>query len=76
MFDKLLEIIFPPVCGFCGKLCKEWICDSCEFKLNVNLRVQTYQDKYFDKHIYIMDYKEYSRESILKYKFSRKIIYV
>ena len=76
MLDKFLDLIFPPVCGFCGKICKDWVCDECVHKLNVDLKIENYKDKYFDKHIYIMDYKKAVRTSILRYKFDRQIIYV
>ncbi len=29
IFDKILNIFFPPVCGICGKLSDDWICIKC-----------------------------------------------
>lgn len=76
MLEKFLDLIFPPVCGFCGKFCKEWLCEECKVKVNANLIINEYHDKYFTKHIYLIRYVGFARSSILRYKFNRKIIYV
>lgn len=76
MLDRILDLLFPPVCGFCGKLCKNWLCDSCEIKLNANLKIENYDDKYFNQHIYLLEYKGEARRYILNYKFGRKVVYV
>lgn len=41
--QELLEILFPTVCGMCGKLEKNWICERCyrnlsRFKVSQNLK--------------------------------------
>ena len=41
IFDKILNLFFPPVCGICGKLSNEWICSKCfksiEDKIKANI---------------------------------------
>ena len=33
MLDFVLNFLFPPVCGICGKLDENWICDKCKERL-------------------------------------------
>lgn len=41
IFDKILNLFFPPVCGICGNLSNEWICNKCfkniENKVKANI---------------------------------------
>lgn len=74
IFDKILDILFPPVCAFCGKICKENFCTECEKKFSNNFiygRNLVY-NKYFDEHIYIAKYEGAFRQAILDYKFNGK----
>ncbi len=48
IFDKILNIFFPPVCGICGKLSYDWICIKCfksiEDKVKANIiKISSYQ---------------------------------
>ena len=74
MLEFFLDLLFPPVCGFCGKINKNSLCDVCEDKLNPQLiyGINTFKEKYFTKQIYIMNYKGEIREKILSYKFKNK----
>lgn len=33
MLDFVLDFLFPPVCGICGKLDSNWICEKCKRRL-------------------------------------------
>lgn len=33
MLDFVLNFLFPPVCGICGKLDREWICEKCKRRI-------------------------------------------
>ena len=33
MLDKILDIIFPPVCGVCGRIDQNSLCKKCELQL-------------------------------------------
>ena len=37
MLNKILNFLFPPVCGICLKNTDDWICKSCLDKLNIKL---------------------------------------
>lgn len=73
---KLESIVFPTCCLICGKLTKEILCNKCEkeiyekaiFKIEKN----SDKEKYFDKYIYIFNYKDKIRNLILDYKFNGK----
>lgn len=76
-FEKinLIDIIFPPVCGICGIVNSNWLCDKCEKRLekyrkNKLLNMQLQDDTYFDDLFYCFEYKKLIRNLLLKYKFS------
>lgn len=71
---NLLEFIYPNVCGFCNKICKEEICNKCRMKIKkhqINIVIKP-QNKYFDELISIFKYEGIIREKILQYKFNDK----
>jgi len=78
MLEKFLELLFPPTCGFCGELNKEYLCENCKKKLenHITSKIHKPKGKYFDKQIAIFSYDGSLREEILKYKFKRQSIYV
>ena len=72
------EIIFPQCCLICGKVSKNIWCKECKnkiykeaiFKEEISTRKQdTY---FFNKHIYVFEYKNVIRNLILDYKFNDK----
>ena len=71
-----IDLIYPPVCGICGKLCNEFLCKKCSIMLRKQARcmVDNYgnDDKNFDEHLYIFKYEGIIRKIILKYKFQNK----
>lgn len=76
MIEKILEQIFPTVCGMCGKLYKEPICNKCKAKIDKQI-ICKMQYKYlgneFVKYIYLFKYEEELRKILLSYKFKEKI---
>ena len=75
MLDKLLDIIYPPVCGGCGKINKNSICNKCKIKLESQAAfgIDNYEqetNKYFDEHLYIFMYSGIIRNILLNYKFN------
>ena len=34
MLEFVLNFLFPPVCGVCSKINKNWLCENCEKSLN------------------------------------------
>lgn len=69
MINMLLNFLFPPVCGICGKTHEEWICEKCLEKLKINIIYRKVYNKYYDEMIYLFSYKDV-RKLILKYKFN------
>lgn len=74
--NKILDLIYPPVCGVCGKLDKNSICKKCEIRLNRQaiFGIDDYSRKmrFFSEHIYIFKYDGEIRKMLLKYKFNDK----
>ncbi len=77
---EVLDLIFPRVCGICGKFNENWICENCyktlkKFQKSIiiyknNLLVQNKERKiYYDRILYFFEYKGIIRKLILKYKF-------
>lgn len=69
MIEKLLDFFYPPMCGICGKLEKEWICENCLKKLSVDIIQRKEYNKFYDEQIYLFKYKDI-RNLILRYKFN------
>ena len=64
------------MCGICGKLDKNSLCNKCKISLKKNAlcKIENYKDtsSYFDEHIYLFQYTGEIRDTILKYKFNEK----
>lgn len=73
---EILDFLFPPVCGVCGKLEKNWICEVCKKRLIKHERFKVCYKKeddiYFDKLLFCYTYKGIIRKILLEYKFSNK----
>lgn len=69
-----LDLIFPPICGFCGKVDTKSICKQCEKVVASNALnvIENYNDMFFCKHLYIFKYEGIIREKIIDYKFRNK----
>lgn len=69
-----LDLLFPPICGFCGKTNDMYICNDCKRivkELAVN-KIIKFNNKSFKKVLYIFKYDDIIREKILEYKFGNK----
>ena len=75
-YDRILDLVYPPVCGICGKFNQEFLCKKCqkmlesEAKFNVD-KVDN-QEYFFENHLYIFKYEGIIRKLILNYKFNEK----
>ena len=75
-YDRILDLVYPPVCGICGKFNQEFLCKRCrkmleaEAKFNVD-KVDN-QKYFFENHLYIFKYEGIIRKLILNYKFNEK----
>ena len=72
--EQLLSLIYPKVCGICGKGKATYLCKKCENKLKTIAiwGEDKYLDKYFENHYYIFKYDNLIRNLILDYKFNEK----
>ena len=74
ILDKLLDYIFPPVCGICGIINEKYICDSCYYeikKLEIS-RIIKNNSKYYSSYLYLFKYEGMIRDKIIDYKFNDK----
>ncbi len=70
----LLDLIYPPVCGICGKINKKSLCKKCEIQIKqhqVNTIDKT-ENKYFEYQIKILKYEDIIRKRIIEFKFQEK----
>lgn len=69
----LLQILYPNQCILCGKLEVNSICNKCYNNLNIKEKIDVYNNKNFNKHLYIFKYEGKIRNLIIDYKFNDKI---
>lgn len=72
----VLNLIYPPTCGICGKLEPDFLCKKCEKQLESQAKFQIQENEkinnYFQEHLYIFEYQGMIRKMILNYKFNDK----
>lgn len=68
----LLQILYPNQCLICGKLEKNTICSKCYNNLKIGEKLDTYNNKTFNEHLYIFKYEGKIRNLIIDYKFNDK----
>ena len=69
------NLIYPQICGNCGKINKNSLCNKCEIMLSKQLIVyidKQVEDKYFNELICAFKYEGNIRKLILDYKFHEK----
>lgn len=74
MLKLVLDLLYPPVCGICGKIDQKELCPKCAIKLR-NLekaRLYVYPHTHFEKHFYLFPYEGIIREKLIQYKFQGK----
>ena len=68
------NLIYPPVCGICGKINNNYLCNKCEILLRKQAKFQIEKkqniDYYFQEHLYIFEYQGMIRKIIINYKFN------
>ncbi len=73
---QLLNLIYPPICGICGKLNSNFICNKCQIQLEkqaeFKIEKKAKTNYYFEKHLYIFKYEGMIRKIIINYKFNDK----
>ena len=67
ILDNILDIIFPPECGICGKIGKTYICENCYDDIKKYL--------YFNENddiLHLLKYEGIIRDKLISYKFNDK----
>ena len=76
MLEQILNLIYPPKCGICGKLNQEYLCKKCQKMLENEAiwEIKTNQNPYiyFEELISIFPYENIIRDQIIDYKFNEK----
>ena len=75
--EKISNLLYPPVCGICGKIAQKGICIKCNVELKKQTEVNILQkeeieEKNFEELMYIFKYEGQVRKLILDYKFNEK----
>ncbi len=75
-YDRILDLVYPPVCGICGKFNQEFLCKKCQKMLEAEAKFKIdkvdNQEYFFENHLYIFKYEGIIRKLILNYKFNEK----
>ena len=69
-----VPLIFPPVCGICGRINKDFLCNKCkqllERRAKFLIEKYDYSQYNFSEHFYAFKYEGIVRGCILNYKFN------
>lgn len=73
----LIDLIYPPVCGICDRICKKHLCKECDidlkkYEINEIEDVKNDKSKYYDYQVKTFKYKGKVRSKIIDYKFNEK----
>ena len=72
--NSALDYFFPPICGMCGEINENYICNNCyeNIKKIKKFVINEYNNRNFSKHLYIFRYEGIIRNKIIEYKFEDK----
>lgn len=75
MFNYLLNLIYPNVCGICSEINADSLCKKCKIKIKKMeiTKIDKYTNKNFREHIYIFKYEKLIRDLLIDYKFNDKV---
>ena len=75
-YDRILDLVYPPVCGICEKFNQDFLCKKCQKMLEAEAKFKIdkvdNQEYFFENHLYIFKYEGIIRKLILNYKFNEK----
>ena len=76
IINDILNLVYPPVCGFCGNIYENYICKKCIVKIKQyeieNKKNYNNKKMYFDEFYSIFKYEGIIRDTLIKYKFQNK----
>lgn len=74
--EKILDFIYPQVCGICGKLDRNWLCPKCRMvieehkQIGIDLPKESHGE--FQEFISLFSYEGIIRDLLIQYKFQEK----
>ena len=74
LLERIKNLIFPSVCGICGKINEKSLCSGCKRKLELlsNTNIIKAKNKSFSKQAYLFKYEGIIREKLINYKFNEQ----
>ena len=76
ILNQIINLIYPPKCGICGKINSNFLCNKCKIQLEKQAKFEIEKNQntnhYFQEHLYIFEYQGMIRKIILNYKFNDK----
>ncbi len=76
LFKKLLDLLYPPKCVFCGRITENGkVCDKCGKDLPYAPAGASSKGEFFSEYTAALKYEGKVRESILRFKFSDRSEY-
>lgn len=74
IIENILNLIYPPACGFCGKICDEYLCKKCEIKIKKHeiFSIRKSSNTYFEEILCVFKYENIIRDTLIKYKFQNQ----
>lgn len=74
LLENIKELLFPKVCGICGKIAPTPICLYCRRKIEllIESNIVNVHNKYFEKQAYMFNYNGIIREKLINYKFNEQ----
>jgi len=74
LLERIKSILFPTVCGICGRIDKQPLCSICSKKIEglSCIKVQNVHNKNFSKQAYLFKYGGIIREKLINYKFNEQ----
>ena len=77
ILENILDLIYPQVCGICGKTNTKLLCNKCKLKIQKEFKYQkdNYKEdinKNFIEHHYFFKYENLIRSQIIAIKFQEK----
>ena len=76
ILEQILTIIYPPICGICGKINTNYLCNKCQKQLEKQAKFAREEkpsnEYYFQNHLYIFVYQGMIRKMMINYKFHDK----
>ena len=72
MFEAVINLLYPNVCGFCNKIAEEGLCKKCELKLRKYEMNDPVINETKEDTISVFKYEDIIRKKIIEYKFGNK----